>query len=277
MKRIHIVGVSPRTGTTLMTEAIKTCFNVDYYTDHEDQLFTRAPGNPDIYLTKSPKDIMIVGPSLYVDPNLFVICMIRDPRDIICSKHKKDPGRYWAGLKYWKTYSKIVRKLADHPRFIPVYYEKFVSDPDEIQKMIAEKIPFLEPRINFSEYHKAAEVSDLSDEALLGVRPIKPTSVGKWKEHKERIAGQLKLHGSITQDLIEFGYEENDQWLNQLEGITPDTRQSHHSEYMTFLDKKSLTFGKYLEAFRRIIELTIKHRIRITHPKKWFRIFHSST
>lgn len=276
MKRIHIVGVSPRTGTTLMTEAIKTCFNIDYYTTHEDQLFTRAPGNPDIYLTKCPKDIMIVEPSLYVDPHLYVICMIRDPRDIICSRHKKDPDRYWAGLKYWKTYTNIVRKLADHPRFIPVYYENLVSDPDKVQKMISEKIPFLKAEIHFSEYHKAAEVSDSSNEALLGVRPIKPTSVGKWKQHKERIAGQLELHGPITEDLIEFGYEKNDRWLNQLEGITPDTRQSHHSEYMTFLDKQSRKFGKYLEAFRRIIELAINRRIRITHPKKWFPVFSSS-
>ncbi|HKK46449.1 MAG TPA: sulfotransferase [Balneolaceae bacterium] len=271
MKRIHIVGVSPRTGTTLMTEAIKTCFDIDYYTTHEDQLFTRAPGNPEIYLTKCPRDIMIVGPSLKVDPNLYVICMIRDPRDIVCSKHKKDPDRYWASLKYWKTYSKVVRSLADHPRFIPVYYESFVSDPDEVQTMISEKIPFLKQKIRFSEYHEAATVSDSSEEALRGVRPIKPVSVGKWKSHKPRVAGQLQQHGAITRDLINFGYETNDEWLNELRGIKPDLSPSHYSEYMTFMDKQILKFGRNLEAARRIIELLIRRRIRITHPKKWFR------
>lgn len=106
MKRIHIVGVSPRSGTTLLAEAIDTCFNIDYSTKHEDELFTRAPNNPDVFLSKCLKDIMIVGPSLKTDPNLFVICMIRDPRDIIVSRHSKDPNRYWAGLKFWKLYSK---------------------------------------------------------------------------------------------------------------------------------------------------------------------------
>ncbi len=115
MKRIHIVGVSPRTGTTLMAEAIKTCFKIDSYTTHETSLFSRPRGKNDIFLTKRPGDIMIVGPSLRVDPHLFVVCMIRDPRDIISSKHEKNPDRYWASLRYWKLYMTNY-----HPRFIPL-------------------------------------------------------------------------------------------------------------------------------------------------------------
>lgn len=270
MKRIHVVGVSPRTGTTLMVEAIKTCFDIDHCSKHEDRLFTRAPGTPDIFLSKAPRDIMVVGPSLKVDPNLFVICIIRDPRDIITSKHKKDPDRYWAGLKFWNLYTKEFSELADHPHFIPVYYEKFVSNPDAVQKKIDKQIPFLEKEAPFSRYHEIAEASGSAQEALNGVRPIKPTSVGKWENHKPRVRGQIQRHGAITQDLITYGYEKDDSWLRELDDVQPNPEPSHFSEYMSTWEKLRRRWGKYCEAARRMFENLIGNRIRITHPKKWF-------
>jgi len=269
MKRIHIVGVSPRTGTTLMAEAMKTCFAIDCFAQHEKSLLSRPKRDCDIFLTKSPSDIMIVGPSLRVDPDLYVICMIRDPRDIICSKHKKDPGRYWTSLKYWKLYSKMLDRLKGVPRFIPVKYEVFVSKPNEVQEQIAKEIPFLKKKTLFSQYHESVSVSEASKKALREVRPIKPTSIGRWRNHKNRVVGQLQLHGPITEDLIKYGYEKDDRWLRELEGVEPDLSPSHYSEFMTFTKRRRLTFGKYLEAGRRIIEHKIGQRIRITHPKKW--------
>lgn len=270
MNQIHIVGVSPRTGTTLMAEAIKTCFKIDYCTSHEDRLFSRPPFATHVFVTKSPRDIMIVGPSLKVDPDFYVICMIRDPRDIIISKHQKNPERYWAGLKFWNVYSKMVEKLRDHPRFITIKYEYFVNHPDEVQNLVMEKIPFLKKKARFSEFHLKASVSELSRQALSNVRPIKSTSIGKWRQLKPRIKGQIELHGSITEDLIHFGYEKDHEWEKQLNGIEPDLSESHHSEYMTFKDRLFLKTGKYLEAMRRILEQFIDRRIRIIHPKKWF-------
>jgi hypothetical protein len=215
---------------------------------------------------------MIAGPSLGVDPDLYVICMIRDPRDIICSKHKKDPGRYWAGLKFWNLYSKMVGNLVQYAHFIPIRYENFVSSPDEVQKHIAKKIPFLKQRAPFSEYHKTASVSEASQEALRSMRPIKPASVGKWRKHKDRIAGQVKLHSSITGDLIKFGYEKDDQWLHELDNVEPDMRNSHFSENMTFKEERLKKLGRYMEAARRLAEQKMGRKFRITHPKKWFRL-----
>jgi len=273
MKRIHIVGVSPRSGTTLLAEAIDTCFKIDYATHHEDELFTRPPGSPEVYLSKCPRDIMIVGPSLKADPNLFVICMMRDPRDIIVSKHNKDPDRYWTGLKFWKLYTKELPKLLKHNRFIQIRYEDLVSEPDKVQALIAEKIPFLKQELPFSQYHKAARVSNPSKKALGGIRPIKPTSVGKWRRHKARVKRQLQLHGPLTPDLVKYEYEDNDSWLKELNGIEPDFSQSHFSEYMTVKEKIFRRSGRYLEALRRRIEYLLGFRIRIIHPKKWIKHF----
>lgn len=271
MRRIHVVGSSPRTGTTLMAEALQTCCNIDKYTKHEVRLFSRAEGSWDIFLTKSPKDIMIVGPSLRVDPDLFVIYMLRDPRDIICSQHRKRADRYWAGLKFWKTYSRMGQKLKDHPRFITVRYEHFVSEPDKVQEKLTEEIPFLEKKISFSRFHEFADVSDSSEEALGGVRPIRPDSVGKWRQHKERIAGQLELHDRLPEDLIRFGYEKDYKWMEELEDVVPDISPGHFPEYMTLRKRWGLRLGRYLEAAKRAFEQLIGSRIRITHPKKWFK------
>ena len=39
------------------------------------------------------------------------------------------------------------------------------------------------------------------------VRPIAPTSIGRWRENLPRIKAQQELHGSLTPDLIECGYD----------------------------------------------------------------------
>ena len=269
MKRIHIVGVSPRSGTTLLAEAMKHCFKIDYATDHEDELYTRAPVQPEIFLSKCPKDIMKIEPSLKVDPHLHALCMIRDPRDILVSKHRKDPERYWAGLKFWKLYSRQLSSLMKKSRFTLIRYEQFVTYPDKIQNLITKSIPFLEKVAPFSKYHEVAEVSDPSKEALGGVRPISPASVGRWRTDKKRIAGQLEKHGSISNDLINFGYEKDQRWLNELENIEPDLSPSHFPEFFSWKDTFFLKAGRHIEACRRIIECWIGKRIRILHPKKW--------
>jgi hypothetical protein len=210
---------------------MRACFEIDVFRSHEDSLFTPPPRDGNVYLTKLPGDIVIAGLPLRLDPDLHVICMIRDPRDMIVSKHKRDPDRYWAGLRFWKTRTPYWRRLRHHPRFITVKYEELVTNPDGVQTRLAAGMPFLETRAPFSRYHELSEPPSGSVRALGGVRPIEPAGIGKWRSHLPRVAGQLQLHGSISQDLVEFGYEQDDQWLQALEGVEPDLQHSHWPEF----------------------------------------------
>ncbi len=255
MQRIHIVGCGPRTGTTLMAEMALSCFEIDLYTDHEDSIYIWPTCKAKMFLTKSPRDVLVVGPMLSVMPNLYVIYMLRDPRDTITSKHRKDPERYWASLRFWKTYTPYGTKLKNHPRFITVRYEELVTKPDEVQAYLIQRMPFLRKRAPFSRYHEVAKPCQESLDALGNLRPISAASVGKWRQHLPRVAGQLQKHGSIAQELIEYGYEKDDAWLNELKGITPDLSDSHWPEYFTQEELKYRLRGKYLLPILVILRL----------------------
>ena len=117
MQRIHVVGVSPRTGTTLLAECMTACFAIDAFEDHEAPLMKHR-SRANIYLTKNPGDIWIVRPRLLVDPRFHVIAMLRDPRDVIVSRHLLDPNRYWAPLWFWKSRASLLKQLQQQKRCV---------------------------------------------------------------------------------------------------------------------------------------------------------------
>jgi hypothetical protein len=235
MHRLHIVGLGPRTGSTLLTEAMVACFRIDAFAEHEEDIYARPPPGAEVFLTKRVKQILVAKSYLDAYPDLNVLCTMRDPRDAIVSRHAKDPGRYWAGLRYWNTYLKAWRRVAHHPRFMTIKYEDLVTEPDAVQTRLAAAMPFLEQTARFSRYHEVAAPAAKAVRALHSVRPISPQGIGAWREHLPRVAGQLALHGSLTDDLIEFGYEKNDRWMSLLDGIEPDVSPSHWPERFTLI------------------------------------------
>lgn len=229
-QRIHIVGCAPRSGTTLMTELMVNGFAIDGYTPHETSVFVCPRERFEILCTKNPRDVLAVRPLLALDPDLWVIYVLRDPRDVVVSRHQQAPDKYWANLGMWKERQRAARALRSHPRFVTVRYEDLVADPNAEQQRLRRAMPFLIPRADFADYHRHAHPSGKSVQALGGVRPISTTSIGRWREHKPRVAAQLALHGPITDDLIDLGYEPDAGWLRELDGVTPDNHVSRWPE-----------------------------------------------
>jgi hypothetical protein len=71
------------------------------------------------------------------------------------------------------------------------------------------------------------------------VRPIAPTSVGKWKNNLARIKAQQITHGSLTPDLIECGYESSADWEAVLTDVEPDFSRSRYPEKVYFWSRIS--------------------------------------
>lgn len=233
MKRIHIVGCGPRSGTTLMHEMMIACFEIDLFMERERHITTLPCRPADIFLTKIPIDILIIKPILYLMKNLYVIYMLRDPRDMVVSKHASDPDRYWSSLKFWQIYTPYGLELQGHPRFIRVRYEELIREPDTVQADLMRRMPFLKKKMAFSCYHEAARPAASGMKAMGGVRPLTTVNIGNWRRHLPRIAGQLQRHGSISKDLIDYGYEPDAAWEKELEGVEADFSESHWPEYYT--------------------------------------------
>ena len=80
-KHLHIVACSPRSGTTLLHEAMVTCFKVDKHYDHEMRFHKAWAEDGQILLTKRPKDTMYMPAVLANDPRLLRdLCAARSAR-----------------------------------------------------------------------------------------------------------------------------------------------------------------------------------------------------
>lgn len=231
--RVHITGCAPRSGTTLMMELFRQCFEIEAFGSHEISVFVKPRPEPPLYCSKRPQDILIVEPLLRYDENLWIVFLLRDPRDVIVSEHRLRPGSYWCHLGLWKQRYAIAKALWDHPRFSVVRYEDLAERPDEVQDFLEARMPFLRRTRRFSEWGRG-KVSEASERALGGVRPVSAESIGAWRERKGRIVSQLEKHGPIDRELVELGYERDSSWLRSLEGVTPDRGASVYSETGAF-------------------------------------------
>jgi len=246
-KHIHIVACSPRSGTTLLHEAMVTCFRFDKHYDHEIRFHLVTADAGQTLITKRPKDTMYM-PAVIDDPELYVIYVMRDPRDTIVSRHGKDKSMYYSNIRLWRQMHSYAKQMVGHERFLEIRYEDFVTDPDAVQNVIERKFPWLEKLHNFSEYDEYAQVSEKSVKAMHSVRPIAPTSVGVWTQQPGRIKGQQSIHGSLSPDLIECGYESSADWEQVLNGVEPDLSRSLYPEKLYFWSRIS----QHINALRKV-------------------------
>ena len=251
-KHIHIVACSPRSGTTLLHEAMVTCFRTNKHYDHEIRFHLVTAKNNDVVITKRPKDTLYM-PGVIDDPNLYVIYVTRDPRDVIVSRHGKSEDMYYSNIRLWRELHACARSLFGHDRFLNIRYEDFVNNPDATQNQITAKFPWLEKQHKFSEYHKHAQVSEKSKVAMRGVRPIGPTSVGVWRKLLGRIVQQQAIHGTMTPDLVGCGYESSPDWEVVLDGVLPDKSNSWYPEKKPFWQRisQSIDASRKIAIYRR--------------------------
>lgn len=217
-----------------MLELMSNGFKFTAVAKHEVSVL-EWPGNAPTagsICTKNPQDHRLVGALIDRDQGQWFVSMVRDPRDIVCSRHGLRPEVFWANLRQWRAWLDNTRTYRQHPRLVEVRYEELVKRPDEVQRQIADRMPFLSPAVPFSRFHEFATPSRQSLEAIRDVRPINDASVGRWRNNPARVAGQIEIHGPIADDLIELGYETDHAWMSQLEGIEPDTRPGHWPEFM---------------------------------------------
>ena len=257
--RIHVVGSSPRSGTTLLHALLTAGFRVDSFGEHESSLFDPPPGDSTAYVSKRPRDVLVARQVLKLDPNLWILHIVRDPRDVVVSRHDARPEHYWTNLGIWKRYHAAARRAASSPRFLMLRYEDLVRDPDGAQDEISRFLPFLERTHPFSTFHHHVRISPAANDALRGLRPIDTRSIGAWRSDLPRLAAQLALHGPIQRALVELHYERDDRWQALLRGVAPRNGVSRMPEF--------LPVGQRIAQWRRRRKQLRRHaRLRAAAP-----------
>jgi hypothetical protein len=88
---------------------------------------------------------------------------------------------------------------------------------------------------------------------MSGVRPLDTSSIGAWRGHLPRVAGQLEQHGPIDEALQALGYEDDGSWKSVLQGVEPDRRPSFWPEAFPpdFVEKRRARNRKELDEYVR--------------------------
>ena len=151
-------------------------------------LVKRIPPRNRRWCEKTPRNIHHVENILQYWDKAFFINIIRDPRDVLTSRHRNKPGEYWVSLNRWVKDVSRGLEFKDHPRVFTVRYEDLVQDFEPtIQKLCA----FMEMECgpNILSWHTHTTVR--KNRAWEGkVVKLHTKSVQKWKlpEHAVRLA-----------------------------------------------------------------------------------------
>lgn len=205
-----------------MMLALAHGFEFDHAPAEEVSVLAAPPPGARVSCTKLPREVLLAEALLAADPEQWFVYLQRDPRDVIVSKHKRAPDKYWVSLYHVRRARERAARVHGHPRFIEVRYEELVRAPDAVQEKLHQRMPFLVRRGRFSEFHRDVQPSAQTLRATRGIRPVDTDSIGAWRRHKPRVVGQIAQHGSLTPDLVALGYEPDASWERELEGVEPD-------------------------------------------------------
>lgn len=237
MDRHILITGQGRSGSTLFYSMMQHCLRGFHLPDREVRAsdMIPVPGNT---CTKRPFDVFDfdrIAREAEDRKRLDMIVMLRDPRDILTSIHRKVPDDYFLSADYCyflfgengptrtmpgllMTHFRILEILKSgvFPQGVFLLkYEHLVEDPDRIQAKLAAGLDLtFEGR--FSEFY-TREVAPANEAAMNGVRPVARDRVAKWQrpEHRDRIIDQFTRFPVLHDILIDLGYETSTDWFDR--------------------------------------------------------------
>jgi hypothetical protein len=217
--RTVVVCGLPRSGTTLLHLMLQTGYPDSKHFPRERSAKSLVrqvwPGRHTLLISKRPNDIFWIDEirasyqGRAKSPRFIVTT--RDPRAVLTSRHKDQPG-YYVTVDRWQALMAHIRYVRTSPDVLIVDYRELVENPQEIQRRLVEVVgqPPSAPLDSYTE----AVPAGFKTNALNGVRPIDTASVDKWREpqHADRIRSLLVNIPELTDLLVKEGYEPDDAW-----------------------------------------------------------------
>ena len=134
---------------------------------------------------KTPRNVLFFGRMIkHFGPNLRILHVVRDGRDVVCSVHPSAPDRCWVAPQRWVDEVKAGLEMEGHPQVLTVRYEDLVlrycqTVQDVLAFLSLENVP------QMNDYPVNASV--LSGKGWFEpARAINSESVGRWRKSLQR-------------------------------------------------------------------------------------------
>jgi hypothetical protein len=218
IKRVHIVGCA-RSGTTMLHYAMSAFKNIILH-DSETSPWSH-PGLKDSfcffqkYARKTPPVFFVTKrPAKWWYPDMverlldyvptqriFLINIVRDPRDVLTSSHPYDKRQFYVEPWVWEKSiaagEHLMKNLAGYADKITLRYEDVILYPDKMERLLCDKLGLeLQENIScWSQLENSVVPSDGPSRMLPYMHQLRnfdPASIGKWQ------------HAQHKQDYVEF-------------------------------------------------------------------------
>ncbi|MFQ6611630.1 MAG: sulfotransferase [Fidelibacterota bacterium] len=141
----------------------------------------------------------------YFQNQVKFIHIIRDGRDVVTSKHPKEPDKYWVDPNRWVNDMRIGLKYVSHPSVHTIKYEDLVLN---FQTTVGNLMDFIgeefHPNLNLWHQHTTIKRSKAW---FTPVQATHDNSIGRWKKptHQERIKIVMGIPG-VEKMLQQYKY-----------------------------------------------------------------------
>lgn len=169
-------------------------------------VWQNVPRSARRWAEKSPRNVLYVREIIeHFDGRVRLLHVVRDGRDVVTSRHPRDPSRYWVAPERWIEAVRAGLAWEGHPLVLTVRYEDLVRDT---AGQLARLGAFLEEDFGGpgGEWHERAAVRS-SPAWFHEVRATHAGSIGRWRDARHRAAVHALLaHREAVELLARLGY-----------------------------------------------------------------------
>lgn len=166
-----------------------------------------VPAGCSAWCEKTPRNVLNVESILENSGSRTrFVHLVRDGRDVILSRHPKEPNGLWVEPERWVNDVREGLRFREHPQVITIHYEDLVREPDHTLRALCDFV-LLEYHEKLTDYPRHSKILEC-ESWFTSARSLTDESIGRWKrpEHSERVEQLLAVPGAI--ELLEkTGYE----------------------------------------------------------------------
>jgi hypothetical protein len=222
-ERIFVFGCS-RSGTTLLLNLFRA-FRSTQVVDREHRLeeFSRYQhARCHVVMKRTPICALDLGIELERRPEVWLVDIVRDPRDVVTSRYGGSRGFHTDFRRWERDVVAAESAQRTHTRLLRERFEDLVLHPQLVQERLAARIGLRAER-SFAEtaasLDQEREIGPKERGALNGPRPLDPRTIGRWRSSADslnRVREQVVRFPSMTSWLVRYGFEVDDGWLDSL-------------------------------------------------------------